>query len=103
MLRSTVVESINALREEVANLRLEVGQIKKMGASVSVHHARGKLCTLYVRVPESGSEVSHIGKARLESLLGCEVCIKQFPPSFKVKILESNLQVAIDSGRRYVD
>ena len=101
VLRSMVVESINALREEVANLRLEVGQIKKLGASVSVHHARGKLCTLYVRVPESGSEVSHIGKARLESLLGCEVpqyvCIKQFPPSFKVKILESNLA----SGYRF--
>ena len=69
--RSTVVESINALREEVANPRLEFGQIKKLGDSVSVHHARGKLCTLYVRVPESGFEVSHIGKARLESLLGC--------------------------------
>ena len=26
------------------------------------------------------------------------VCIKQFPPSFKVKILESSLQLAIDSG-----
>ena len=72
MLRSTVVESI---REEVATVRLEVGQIKKLGASVSVHHARGKFCTLYVRVPESESEVSHIGKDRLESLLGCEVCM----------------------------
>ena len=61
VLHSTVVESINALREEVVNLRLAVGQIKKLGASVSVHGARGKLCTLYVRVPESGSEVSHIG------------------------------------------
>ena len=82
--RSTVVESINALREDVANLRSELGEIKRVGASVSSHRAPGKLCTLYVRVPEGGSEVSHIGKARLESLLDCEVpqyvCIKQLPP-----------------------
>ena len=83
VLHSTVVESIDALREEVANLRLEVGPIQELGASVSVHHAQGKLCTLYVRVPESGSEVSHIGKARLESLLGCEVpqYVSFLPPS----------------------
>ena len=57
---STVVESINALREDVANLRSELGEIKRSGASVSSHRAPGKLCTLYVRVPEGGSEVSHI-------------------------------------------
>ena len=99
------MESINALREDVANLRSELGEIKRSGASVSSHRAPGKLCTLYVRVPEGGSEVSHIGKARLESLLDCEVpqyvCIKQLPPSFKVKILESCLQSAVDSGRRH--
>ena len=103
--RSTVVESINALREDVVNLRSELGEIKRSGASVSSHRAPGKLCTLYVRVPEGGSEVSHIGKARLESLLDCEVpqyvCIKQLPSSFKVKILESCLQSAVDSGRRH--
>ena len=58
--RSTVVESINALREEVANLRLEFGQIKKLGDCFCASCSGQVVHT-----------VSHIGKARLESLLGC--------------------------------
>ena len=74
--RSTVVESINALREEVANLRSEFTQIKKLGGSASVHHARGKLCTLYVRVPESWLRLLKEGLRGLISLLQWRVPVE---------------------------
>ena len=85
------------------DLRSELRQMKKMGTSS--HHTPDKLCTVYERILEVGPEVGHIGKARLESLLACEVpqyvCIKEHPlPSFKVKIRESCLQSAVESGRR---
>ena len=94
--RSTVIESINALREDVMDLRSELRQMKKTGTPS--HHTPDKLCTAYVRILEGGPEVGHIGKARLESLLACEVpqyvCIKEHPlPSFKVKCTPSQHEV----------
>ena len=62
---SAIVESINSLRREVGELRLEVRKLKTTGAASSQTGSGSELCCLYVQVQcESGSDGSRIGKSK---------------------------------------
>ena len=98
--QTSMVESINALRNEVAVLHSDVEKLK--ASSVQQQSgAPGIPCLLYVRVVERSCSVdAQIGKSWLEHLLGCQVlqyvCVQELPnPAFKVNILESDLRKAM--------
>lgn len=63
--RCTVVESINALRDEVSVLRSELRQFKKVGVPAPARRIPVKMCvcTLCVRILGRGSEAVRIGKS----------------------------------------
>ena len=106
--RSSVVESINALKNDIAVVRAEIKNLKGSGARqlVPAVAATNRCCFLYVRILEGGgSDGCHVGKTRLEQMLGCQVCqytcVREFPsPSFKAKIAERDSRGAIDTGRK---
>ena len=101
--QSSVVESINALRQDVEGLRSEIRHIKTVVASTQL--TQDHFCLIYVRaVGGMLSGENHLGKDKLESLLACEVlqyvCLgdRSFP-SFKVRIRESDLECAMAEGK----
>ena len=105
--RSSVVENINALRGYVAALRSEVNQLK---GPIGVQHwtpvAPEGCCLLYVHVPSVPTAVGvQYGTFQLEQLLGCRVLqylrVQELPNlAFRVKIMEKDLQKAMDFGRK---
>ena len=103
--RSTVVESINSLRDDVAALRSELRSQREAGRDRQLMAPSPvKFCSLYLRVSKSLG-VPSVGKTMLEELLKCQVvqylCIKNLPsPVFRVKILECDLRGALDAGRK---
>ena len=70
---------LRSLREEVADLRSELRQVKALGGFASANHALDKLCTLYVRILEGEFRLARYRKGQ---------------------ILKSSLQADIDSGRK---
>ena len=105
--RSRMVESVNALRDDLAALRLELRSQRDVGRDACGQLKSAspvKFCSLYVRVVKRLGH-SSFGKTQLEELLQCQVvqylCIKHHPsPVFRVKILENDLHGALDTGRK---
>ena len=102
--RSTLIGNVNKLKSDVSALKTDVRQCKLSIGSLSpaLPHSRGvSFCWLYVSLCVVGAGV---GKVELERLLCCQViqyvrlmgCTQL---AFKVKILESDLRVALESGR----
>ena len=96
---SKIIESINALWEDLDALRSEVRHMKTM--RTMVQHDLDKLCLLYVRVVGEGPGYC-VDKSRLE-LLDCTVLhyvhlTDTIFPSLKVKISDSDVHSAIAAG-----
>lgn len=103
--RSSVVESINTLRGDVAALRSEVNQLKgPIGVQHQTPVAPEGCYLLYGRVPSVPTDVGvQYGTFQLEQLLGCRVLqylrVQELPnPAFRVKIMEKDLQKAMEFG-----
>ena len=97
-----IIESINALREDVEALRSEVRHM--MTLRTMVRHDPDKLCLLYVRVVREGPGYC-VDNSRLESLLDCTVWhyvhLTDAPfPSFKVKFSNSDVHFCYSCWRK---
>ena len=102
--RSTILESINSLRDDVARLQADLRPLTlTRGCEVAAGPSSSRVCTLYVRFGNK-LHAATPGKSLLESLLMCQilqyVCVRSQPaPAFKVKIQERFVGDAIANGR----
>ena len=97
--KSAVLSDINSLKSSVAEIKFDLRVLRTAGASQS--QVKSNPCFIYVRVKLS--DPTPLGTTRLESLLSCKVLrywrVKEAPdPAFKVKISETDLHTALQSG-----
>ena len=100
--RSTIIGSINVLKEDVSNLKDDMRQLKKDYGGVQPSQTGSCIPFRWLYVGVDANETG-FGKTQLEALLGCRV-VKYvhlencFTNAFKVKIRQTDLERALESG-----